>query len=82
MNFQQAKESINDYVKNGVPTGGFLKAVLENNLSESMGRADESSHENLFSICEYIYCYVPMECWGSPEKVLAWLKKKSEGSKP
>lgn len=34
------KAAIDLYAKEKVPTGDFLKAVLENNLKEAVGRAD------------------------------------------
>ena len=61
------------YQEHGVPTGGFLQAVLENNLMESFGRADIQNRYDLFEICEYVYNKMPMACHGSPEKVKAWI---------
>lgn len=66
-------EGINRYVEERIPTGGFLRAVLENNLTESFGRADTESREALFEIVRYLYWEVPADCWGSPEKVKKWL---------
>jgi hypothetical protein len=68
------------YVERGVPTGGFLRAVLENNLTNSFGRADAENCEALFHICAYVYNELPYECHGSPERVAEWLlKKQTEG---
>lgn len=75
---EEVKSSIDRYVQQGVETGGFLRAVLENNLMEALGRADIHNRYNLFDICGYLYNDVPGECHGSPEKVTAWLKKKAE----
>ena len=71
-------ESLDLYVNNHIPTGDFLRAVLENNLMEAFGRADEYKRECLFNICHYIYNKLPMSCHGSPEKVRAWLKPVSD----
>ena len=68
-------DSIERYVKEGIPTGDFLRAVLENNLMESFGRADLRNRATLFEICAYIYNEIPASCHGSPEKVKAWLEK-------
>jgi hypothetical protein len=69
----EIKESIDRYVAERVPTGGFLKAVLENDLMEAFGRADEDNRLDLFEICSYIYNNIPNICHGSPEKVKEWL---------
>lgn len=66
-------DALKRYVEARIPTGGFLRAVLENNLSEAFGRADEYNLTTLFHICAYIYNELPASCWGSPEKVETWL---------
>ncbi len=69
---QRFKESIDLYVSTGCPTGGFLNSVLENNLKEAIGRADDDALENLPHIVAYLYNNVPGCCWGSPENVKKW----------
>lgn len=67
------------YAQNRIPTGDFLRAVLENDLMQAMGRADESNRAAMFSICGYVYNELPSACHGSPEKVKAWLKAREGG---
>jgi hypothetical protein len=62
------------YVEQRIETGGFLRAVLENNLQEAMGRADEANREAIFHICAYVYNEIPSACHGSPKRVAEWLK--------
>ena len=66
-------ESLQRYADNHIETGGFLRAVLENDLMEAVGRADEINQQDLFDICGYVYNDMPAICHGSPEKVQAWL---------
>lgn len=68
------KSSLDDWAEIACPVGGFLTAVLENNLVEAMGRADMSNRHSLFSIVTYAYNELPADCWGSKEKVEAWRK--------
>ena len=70
---QETKESIDRYVADRIPTGGFLEAVLCNNLKEALGRADTQNLKDIKEIVEYCYWEIPGVCWGSPEKVRAWL---------
>lgn len=72
------KESLDRYVQSGCPTGGFLEAVLKNDLMEAMGRADIDARYNLFDICVYVHNDMPAVSQGSPEKVDAWLAKHAE----
>lgn len=71
-------DAIDRYVTDGIPTGIFCEAVLENKLMEAFGRADMGNREALFHICEYVYNETPAACHGSPEKVRAWLRMKQE----
>lgn len=71
----ELKESLDRYVMHRVPTGNFLCAVLANNLMEAFGRADINNRYLLFDICSYVYNEIPVNCYGSEEKVNAWLKE-------
>jgi len=71
-------EGIQSYVHQHCPPGGFLRAVLENNLQEAVIRADKENLMGLREIVQYVYWEVPHLCWGSPAKVKAWLEVKSE----
>ena len=44
------KAGIDHYVRQRIPPGGFLRAVLENNLSEAFARADATSTANMKDI--------------------------------
>ena len=68
-------ETLERYVKDKIPTGGFLQAVLENNLVQSFGRADTFNMAAMFEIVQYCYWEIPSVCWGSPEKVKNWLQR-------
>jgi len=74
---ERFKEAIDAYVKDGRPMGGFVTAVLENNLMLAIGKADEDAYHNLREIVKYLYNDAPSSCWGSPEKVKAWYAKKN-----
>ena len=65
--------TIRKYADHGRPTGDFVKACLENNLSEALARADDTNILVLREIMMYIYWEVPSPCWGSKEQVADWL---------
>jgi len=68
--------SILRYADQHVPTGGFLRAVLENDLLGAIRRADDDNIRVLREIVCYCYDEIPSRCWGSPEKVGAWLEHR------
>jgi hypothetical protein len=63
------------YVTRGYPPGGFLTAVLSNNLMGAMCLADADSRAGLFALCLCIYNDLPMGCHGSPAKVAEWIER-------
>jgi hypothetical protein len=67
------RDSLIRYGRDKIPPGGFLRAILENDLFEAMGRADLENRLNIFHICDYIYNELPSTCWGDKEKVAKWL---------
>jgi hypothetical protein len=68
-------ETLDRYVTHGIPTGGFLEAVLANDLMESFGHADMGNRLTLFEICSYVYNELPSGCHGSYEIVGKWIKE-------
>lgn len=62
---ENIKQSLKLYVKNKIPTGGFLRSVLENDLFGAVGRADLENKKRIPEICQYIYNEIPSICWGS-----------------
>lgn len=75
---ESTRNDLNEYIKDRVPVGDFLYAVLTNNLVETYARADEENLYDLFEIVSYVYNQLPSECWGSKEKVDKWLLGREE----
>ena len=71
-------EGIRDHVLWGLPAGGFLTAVLTNDLFEATGRADTRNRAALMDICGFVYSYCPGACWGSYEKVDRWAAERRQ----
>ena len=61
------------YIENKIPPGGFLTAVLENDLAGAFGRADHINRHRIYDIVSFLYNEAPRACWGSPEAVTKWL---------
>ena len=66
------REGMQRYIDDGYIPGHFLTAVLENDLSEAVGRADPLNLILLPAIVQWVYNEAPADCWGSRQKVLAW----------
>jgi len=71
---KRMRASISRYVEDKILPGDFLQAVISNDLSEAMGRADEENMAQLPAYVNYFYNHTPCTCWGSKEKMEAWVK--------
>lgn len=70
--------AINRYVLEHERKGHFLMAVFENDLREALARADEDNGRAIQQIVCYCHNEIPGDCWGSKEKVAAWLEMPKE----
>ena len=68
-------DSLDLYLRGGITPGGFLTAVLENNLKEAVNLADTSNLLLLPAIVRYVHRHVPSEAWGSQSIVERWLSR-------
>lgn len=64
------------YLVERVPTGSFLRAVLENDHMQAVGRADDESAAALPYIAQFLNLHAPANSHGSPSAVAAWLGEK------
>jgi len=63
------------YLEYGVIPGDFLKACLENNLKIALAVASTQHWDYIFGVVMFLYNHVPLEAWGSAEKVQLYSKK-------
>ena len=75
---QNIVEGINRHALLHEPKGDFLTAVLSNNLREAFARADADNQKTMHQIVSYCHNQIPGVCWGSPEKVKAWIEMPGE----
>ncbi len=68
------REGIDNYAEKRLQPGGFVMAVLSNDLLGAFATADTMSELALRTIVQYCHNEIPYECWGSSAKVTAWLK--------
>jgi len=66
-------QGLSRYAEVHQPTGGFLQAVLANDLAGAFARADDDNRAVLWEIVSYCHWQIPADCWGSAEKVQNWL---------
>ncbi len=61
------------YLESGIRPGGFMTAVLTNNLFDAIGKADLENQAKIVEIVKWVYNEAPMDCWGSVDKMNAWI---------
>ncbi|HRR29658.1 MAG TPA: hypothetical protein P5270_09905 [Victivallales bacterium] len=69
-------EPLKLFIEHGIMPGSFLEAVLRNDLKEAMGRADVFNRRKVFEYVQWLYNKAPSDCWGSNDKVDAWLNER------
>ena len=70
------RAEIDNFADRHIMPGDFVRAVLENDLRQTIQRATDHSHECLRDILRYLVWEIPAQCWGSREKVATWVKAR------
>jgi hypothetical protein len=66
-------ESVRNYLEHGVPPGGFLTALLCNDLCEVCRQADDDNRCLLFATVSWFYNEAPPFSWGDAQRVKDWI---------
>ena len=72
---EHCRESLQAYIETGRPTGSFLRAVLCDSLVQAFGQADSINRNRLTDYGAFLHQQAPIGCWGSLERVKAWIAK-------
>lgn len=70
------REGIENYLEHGVMPGGFLTALLSNELMESFARADENNIRAMSQWVMFVFSEIPMNARGSLEQMESWCKHR------
>jgi hypothetical protein len=71
-------EAVENYLMYGLEPGGFLTAVLSNNLFLASSRADHWNRQNLADITKMLYHNLPAGSFGDSQTVKDWLSDKDK----
>jgi hypothetical protein len=53
--------------------GGFLYAVLCDDFTDAVGRADSTNKKHLDDWAKWLFNDIPASAWGDEESVKAWV---------
>jgi hypothetical protein len=77
MNYYQPEEwfteSIERYLNSRIIPGGYISALLRNDLVSAIMYADSDSTNSIPDHVLWLYNNIPAEAWGSKEKVDKWV---------
>ena len=71
-------DAITRYIDDGIKPGSFLTGIISNDLREAVSNADDENLHNIPAYMGYFYNEAPSGCWGSPEFMQEWIRKKRE----
>lgn len=69
-------QALERYTNERIETGGFLRAVLENDLRCAFKRTIPGSEHQLRALIDYCFEHLPRRAWGTPDAVRLWLEEK------
>ena len=70
------------FYENGWEPGGFLSSVIDNDLKEACGRADDTNRHCLFDYILWFYNHAPSGTWGFAGAVHKYLKEFEDDLNP
>jgi len=73
-------DGIERYLNDGIPPGHFLTAIICNDLTAAVLRADDTNLRNIPAFVSYFYNQAPINSWGSIKKMATWMVSKREKS--
>lgn len=73
------RKSLANYLAFGRPVGGFLAAVIDNNLRESAVKADDAVIlADIKAIALWLYYRAPTRAYGHPDARKAWMNHEGQ----
>jgi hypothetical protein len=75
---EHMREEMQGYMEHGIPTGDFLYAILCNDFVRALGHADSINTARIVDYAKFLYSEAPQICWGSEERVNAWIKHHTD----
>jgi hypothetical protein len=73
---EHMREGARLYIEQGVEPGGFMTAVLCNNLVDAFGKADDINTLYMANWVRWFYNECPSNAWGSRDKINNWILGK------
>ena len=67
------------FYEDGIPPGGFLTAVIDNDLKTALAKADDTNQQLLREYVMWFYNYAPSGTWGYTGATDKYLKQFHEG---
>lgn len=71
---ESVREQMRAYVEAGCEPGSFVYAVLANDLTSAIFRADETNYAQLRQITKWVYDSLPPEWYGDEARVRRWMQ--------
>ena len=69
-----AGKSLWRWIERGTTPGGFLTAVLRNDLAGAVDKADDRNVELIPNYVRLLYNFAPAGCWGSERQMSDWFE--------
>jgi len=75
---EHCQAGLRRYIEDHVQPGGFLSAVLRNDLRDAVMAADDINRARLDQYVIFLYNHAPSACWGGERWFNAWIEGEDE----
>ena len=72
---ESVREQLRMYIEEGRPVGGFIRAVIENDLRLAVLFADAINGSLIIGIVQWLHHEAPADCLWSPKEYMAWMAR-------
>lgn len=74
------RNAVRLYIEHGIAPGGFLQAVICNDLRMAYITADTTNRSRLSDIVKFFFEVAPASCWGSFDTMVDWIAQGGLGN--
>ena len=70
---EHTQHALENYIIHGLQPGGFVTAVLCNNLIKAASSCDHLNQQYLSDIAKWVFHAAPIGCWGDERTIARWV---------
>lgn len=78
---ENLRPGLQRFIESGIPVGSFLDAVLRNDLTNAVLRADPITFQHLPTVVRWLHNFAPANCHGNENHVVGWMDARQHDAR-